>query len=393
MSGEAYMNDAGHGADTWPIYKSKGVPGLAEHDFNTAVAREAHRLLSGTLPVIESQPIDGKHNDVPLITRTNYFNSLYSKYPKAIGISNHANAGVSTARGFGVFYWDGDAASKRFAEIIIKHVKAIIPELPMWGSGLFVSKKGTWSEFHMCREPKMPFVLVEWAFMTHHLDFKLLTDDGFRKKCGLVIQKAVLEYQGLSEGSESPSKVVSPPKTDVKSETSAATPSGQRVESIYKGAEGLNFYTKPSFDTKYKAGTLAHGYGFPAAVRKLKVDGAEMYEVKNSKGATYYITASPKYVKLEGKGPVKTPSPKPAPAKNSSKAKGRIKIVGVKKAAYVQDQPDRKVSKELGEVKKGSYLEVAGSVRGKHSESGYWEVFYKGRRGYVTGEYGKYEAY
>lgn len=393
MSGEAYLNDAGHGADTWPVYKSKGVPGLAEHDFNTAVAREAHRLLSGTLPVIESQPIDGKHNDVPLITRTNYFNGIYSKYPKAIGISNHANAGVASARGFGVFYWDGDAASKRLAEIIIKHVKAIIPELPMWGSGLWVSKRGTWSEFHMCREPKMPFVLVEWAFMTHHLDFKLLTDDGFRKKCGLVIQKAVLEYQGLSKGSESPSKVESPPATDVKSENSAAAPSGQRVESIYKGAEGLNFYSKASFDTKYRAGTLAYGYGFPTTVRKLKVDGAEMYEVKNSKGATYYITASPRYVKLEGSGQVKTSSPKPSPTKKSSKSKGRIKIVGVKKAAIVQDRADRKTSKDLGTVAKGSYLEVTGSVRGKNSSSGYWEVIYKGKRGFVTGDFGEYKAY
>ncbi|WP_442636814.1 hypothetical protein [Rossellomorea marisflavi] len=47
----------------------------------------------------------------------------------------------------------------------------------------------------------------------------------------------------------------------------------------------------------------------------------------------------------------------------------------------------------LEQVKKGSYLEVASSVSGKHIESVDWEVFYKGKRGYVTGEFGKYIPY
>jgi N-acetylmuramoyl-L-alanine amidase len=74
---------------------------------------------------------------------------------------------------------------------------------------------------------------------------------------------------------------------------------GKRAESIYKGSDGLNFYSKPTFDKKYRAGTLQYQYGFPTIVRKLKVEGAYMYEVKNSKGATYYVTASPKYIKVE----------------------------------------------------------------------------------------------
>jgi N-acetylmuramoyl-L-alanine amidase len=74
---------------------------------------------------------------------------------------------------------------------------------------------------------------------------------------------------------------------------------GKRAESIYKGKEGLDFYSKPTFNDKYRAGVLHYQYGFPTIVRKLKVDGAYMYEVKNSKGAKYYITASPKYIKVE----------------------------------------------------------------------------------------------
>jgi N-acetylmuramoyl-L-alanine amidase len=74
---------------------------------------------------------------------------------------------------------------------------------------------------------------------------------------------------------------------------------GKRAESIYKGSEGLDFYSKPTFNDKYRAGVLHYQYGFPKIVRKLKVEGAYMYEVKNSKGATYYVTASPKYIKVE----------------------------------------------------------------------------------------------
>jgi N-acetylmuramoyl-L-alanine amidase len=74
---------------------------------------------------------------------------------------------------------------------------------------------------------------------------------------------------------------------------------GKRAESIYKGSEGLDFYSKPTFNDKYRAGVLHYEYGFPTIVRKLKVEGAYMYEVKNSKGSTYYVTAAPKYIKVE----------------------------------------------------------------------------------------------
>jgi N-acetylmuramoyl-L-alanine amidase len=74
---------------------------------------------------------------------------------------------------------------------------------------------------------------------------------------------------------------------------------GKRAESIYQGKEGLDFYSKATFNDKYKAGVLHYQYGFPKIVRKLKVEGAYMFEVKNSKGHTYYITASPKYIRIE----------------------------------------------------------------------------------------------
>ncbi|MGF2617722.1 N-acetylmuramoyl-L-alanine amidase [Rossellomorea vietnamensis] len=193
----AFLNDAGHGSDSWPERGMKGVPGLAEHDFNAVVCQETHQLLKGTLPVFEGQPL--LKRDVPLINRSKYYNSLYEKYPESIGISTHANASRDeTVRGFGVFYWHNHEPSKRLAEIILKNVKRMIPELPIWGSGLWPSLPGDhWSNFHILRETEMTFVLTEWAFMTNAKDLRLLKNDGFRKQCAQVTAASVLEFYGM----------------------------------------------------------------------------------------------------------------------------------------------------------------------------------------------------
>jgi LysM repeat protein len=61
----------------------------------------------------------------------------------------------------------------------------------------------------------------------------------------------------------------------------------------------LRFYSKPSWEDKDVVDYLKNGYGFPTIVRKLKVDDAYQFEVKNSKGKTYYVTANEKYIRVE----------------------------------------------------------------------------------------------
>ncbi|MEC0764999.1 N-acetylmuramoyl-L-alanine amidase [Bacillus haynesii] len=160
--------------------------------------------------------------------------------------------------------------------------------------------------------------------------------------------------------------------------------------SLKSKVNGLRFYSKPSWEDKDVVGTVNKGYGFPTVVEKVKVGSAYQYKVKNSKGATYYITASDKYVEVSGS--VKTAS-SPSTAKSSSgsssiKSVGKIKIVGVSNAAIVMDKPDRNNSKNIGTVKLGSKIDISGSVKGKNNSKGYWEVIYKGRRGYVSGQFG-----
>jgi hypothetical protein len=136
---------------------------------------------------------------------------------------------------------------------------------------------------------------------------------------------------------------------------------------------------------------LKYGYGFPEIIRKLKVEGAYMYEVKNSRGHVYYVTAAPKFVKVEGIG--QSTGGSPPPPSSGPVAIGEITVVGVANAAIIQDRPDRLTSKDLGTIAKGRTIPVTGSLKGRNSGSGYWEVIYNGRRAYITGEFGRYKAY
>ncbi len=87
--------------------------------------------------------------------------------------------------------------------------------------------------------------------------------------------------------------------------------------------------------------------------------------------------------------PKKASKPASKPKPSGAGKHGKLKIVGVSNAAIVMDSPDRNKAKNLGTVKLGTTLPLNGSVRGKNSDTGYWEVEYKGKLGYITGKFGK----
>jgi hypothetical protein len=61
----------------------------------------------------------------------------------------------------------------------------------------------------------------------------------------------------------------------------------------------LNFYDTPRWSNP--SGQVTKGLGFPTIVKKLKVEDGYQYQVKNSKGSTYYITANDTYVEIVNK--------------------------------------------------------------------------------------------
>jgi LysM repeat protein len=78
----------------------------------------------------------------------------------------------------------------------------------------------------------------------------------------------------------------------------------------------------------------------------------------------------------------KKEAPKPAPAKTTSgiKSVGKIKMTGVKNFTYIYSKPNSSSSR-LGEAKRNAIFEISGSV------SGWWEVIYNGKRGYIKDDY------
>jgi N-acetylmuramoyl-L-alanine amidase len=190
----AYVGiDIGHGKNTFPPSKGvwEGKIPHHEHTFNSNVGIQLDAILKrhGVKTYMAQKPFA---TDVPLITRTN----RYNRENVDLIVSIHANAGVSSAKGVAAFYWYKDAPnSKRLAELYADEAKKA--GLPLWG-GARPSIKGEWSEFHMCREPKMASILTENGFMTNSEEFKkIFKDSGYVKKIAEVHAKAVLRYLGI----------------------------------------------------------------------------------------------------------------------------------------------------------------------------------------------------
>lgn len=105
-----------------------------------------------------------------------------------------------------------------------------------------------------------------------------------------AVQQAIIDEYNRIKSSK--------PTTPSKPATSNNTYKNKKLVSK---AANLRFYSKPSWSDKDVAGTVNKGIGFPTVIEKVKVGTAYQYKVKNSKGATFYITASDKYVELKNK--------------------------------------------------------------------------------------------
>jgi N-acetylmuramoyl-L-alanine amidase len=376
--------DDGHGIGTagkrTPYIPSIGRQ-IRENEFNEKVTffLKAELERCGFRTVLTA-PTDG---DTPLKDRTDLANSMGAD---AL-VSNHFNAfdgkfdgAGKDPEGHSLHIYFNDVNDRRLAESIAKYLK----------QGTKQVYRGIIEQnLHMTREFNKAAVLVENGFMDNEKEALLMINEDFQREAAKEQARGVCDFFSVSYvdagngGGGFP-----PPETDVPTDYI-----GKRVESIYRGADGLDFYSRPTFNDAYRAGTLKYQYGFPAILRKLRVEGAYMYEVKNSRGHVYYVTAAPQFVKVEGKSGGGSSAPSNPGSSPGPVAIGEIRIMGVAKAAIIQDRPDRLTSKDLGTISKGQTIPVTGSVRGKNSSSGYWEVIYNGKRAYVTGEYGRYKAY
>lgn len=280
--------DAGHGINT----PGKRTPDdEREWSFNKVVAESIIKEL-GNYEGVKTIRLDdptGK-TDVALTTRTNKANN--AKADILVSCHHNANTGQwGNWTGTETYSYPGSTAGKKLAQAIHPYV--------VKGYGLNDRGLKT-ANFHMLRESSMPAILIEGGFMDSTIDIKKMRDNKVLVSVGKKVAEGIAKYLGLKKGS---TNKPSDPKPN-KPETS---PASGRVESK---VNGLRFYNKPSWDDKDVVGRVNKGIGFPTIVEKIKVGNGHQYKVKNSKGATYYITAASKYVKVIGSKPT-TSKPKP----------------------------------------------------------------------------------
>lgn len=173
-------------------------------------------------------------------------------------------------------------------------------------------------------------VIIEYGFIDHKLDasfygqedhFYRVAEGVVKVVCdqigisyqpaggrGVLADKGQQDSVGASSGQAGPSSARSSMARSGKSSIRQARPAsnrsgvpakelaGRRLRSIHRGR--LRFYNKASWKDQDVFGYLTYGQGFPRVLQKVQVGRASQYQVENSKGQRFYVTASPKYVEL-----------------------------------------------------------------------------------------------
>src|SRR5690625_1274817 len=271
--------NAGHGG------KDGGAmhQGLKEKDLTLDIAkRTQNKLKDYDVNVIMTRTTDKYHSLSEIANIANRNNA-------DLFVSIHINAGGGT--GFESFIYNGAIQSntKEFQNVLHKN---IVNQLDVRDRG----KKR--ANFAVVRETKMPAVLTENLFIDG--DNALLKKSSVLDKIAQGHADGIAEFLGLKKGSSKPSKKPSKSKKEKSSkgvEWVGTNLKGKRVESIYKGSDGLNFYDSPRWTNP--TGTFSYGQGWKID-NLYRVNGSLQYRVQNSKGDLFYITASDKYVKVVG---------------------------------------------------------------------------------------------
>jgi N-acetylmuramoyl-L-alanine amidase len=261
--------DIGHGVDTFPPNKGVVVDGrgYAEHTFNANVGIALKKLLEaqGHLVYMAQQPFK---TEVPLTSRTNYYNSLNLD----LVISIHANAGDPSADGLCAFFWGGSTKGEKAADLYAKHVKTYGYEL--YSDGTYPSQRNHWSNFHMLRETDAPAILTENGFMTNKTEFELIfKSTKFVTDVAVIHAKLVADYFGTKYVPETIDAITTVPVSTNKKPNNTSTSQG-KSEVIKDIQRTLN--------TKYATKISIDGYDGPktrsALIKGLQTELNKQYK-------------------------------------------------------------------------------------------------------------------
>ncbi|MBC2149483.1 N-acetylmuramoyl-L-alanine amidase [Listeria booriae] len=202
-------------------------------------------------------------------------------------IEIHFDSATATANGTTGFYCEGSESSKSLAQKVNDRVDDYFRDRDI---------KPDTSTRHgrlgILRETHAPAMLLETCFISNKGDTTT-----YNTKKALIAQAIVhgaLDYFNIPIPKDTPEEAPESPKPSSPANSFA----GKKLVSKTKD---LRFYAKPSWADKDVAGTVDRGLGFPVVLGKVDVNGSQQYKVQNSKGKTFYITASSKYVELKNK--------------------------------------------------------------------------------------------
>lgn len=249
--------DYGHGRNTFPPSKGVYMNGRSyhEHDFNAKLGLKLKALLEANgHEVVEAQKAYG--NDRDLNDRIRYYNAMGVD----LVVSVHANAnGDNGADGRCAFYWYSSGDSKRAAAHVVDEIRKA--GYSTHGNGLHASKRNSWTNLAICRDTKMPAVLVEFGFMTNNApgvndDFELIfgsKQDEYTSDMAEATFKGIQRYLGKSTEVNKPAPTKPAPSKPSKPAPSKSTYTGGSI------VEYLNSIGVSSSYTNRK--DLARKYG------------------------------------------------------------------------------------------------------------------------------------
>lgn len=208
-------------------------------------------------------------------------------------VSNHWNAFNGLARGVETIH-SVHAKSDFARDIADSLVKTT--GLPLRRVFTREIRKGTDYYFMHRLTGKTETVIIEYGFIDNALDHQAYTRSDLFIQASEAVVECICRKIGIQYVKPDELKETSPVSNGQGSNKSAPAYIGKRVESIHDGQ--LRFYIKPSWADQDVFGYVTKGLGFPAILEKVKVGTGEQYKVKNSAGKTFYITASPTYVRV-----------------------------------------------------------------------------------------------
>ena len=120
--------------------------------------------------------------DVPLSTRVNRANAIYSYYKNSVYVSVHSNGfSKESAHGYSVYTSPGQTKSDKYADILLSYMEHEFPDHKL-RKDMSDSDLDKEAAFYVLRKTKMPAILSENFFMTNKRECDLLLTEDFRDR-------------------------------------------------------------------------------------------------------------------------------------------------------------------------------------------------------------------